>query len=68
MATGLTLVIAGVSAILLLDRMDCLAGYWAPSRASTDGPCSPGGDSPGQRVRIGPLGHAHALERDLGGD
>ena len=27
-ATGLTLVIAGVSAILLLDRLDYLAGYW----------------------------------------
>ena len=27
-ATGLTLVIGGVSAILLLDRLDYLAGYW----------------------------------------
>ncbi|MCY4597949.1 MAG: hypothetical protein OXC19_24515 [Bryobacterales bacterium] len=27
-AAGLTLVIAGVSAILLLDRLDYLAGYW----------------------------------------
>ncbi|MCY4372295.1 MAG: hypothetical protein OXC31_00900, partial [Spirochaetaceae bacterium] len=27
-ATGLTLVIAGVSAILLLDRLDYLSGYW----------------------------------------
>ena len=27
-ATGLTMVIAGVSAILLLDRLDYLAGYW----------------------------------------
>ena len=27
-ATGLTLVIAGGSAILLLDRLDYLAGYW----------------------------------------
>ena len=28
MATGLTLVIGGVSAILLLDRLDYLARYW----------------------------------------
>ena len=27
-ATGLTLVIGGVSAILLVDRLDYLAGYW----------------------------------------
>ena len=27
-ATGLTLVIVGVSAILLLDRLDYLGGYW----------------------------------------
>ena len=27
-ATGLTMVIAGVSAILLLDRLDYLDGYW----------------------------------------
>ena len=27
-ATGLTLVIAGVSGILLLDRLDSLASYW----------------------------------------
>ena len=27
-ATGLTMVIAGISAILLLDRLDYLAGYW----------------------------------------
>ena len=27
-ATGLTLVIGGVSAILLLDRLDYVAGYW----------------------------------------
>ena len=27
-ATGLTLVIGGVSAILLLDRLDYLVGYW----------------------------------------
>ena len=29
-ATGLTMVIAGVSAILLLDRLDYLGGSWGP--------------------------------------
>ena len=40
-ATGLTLVIVGVSAILLLDRLDYLGGYWGLILASTPGRSPP---------------------------